>query len=78
MTQKEIFSKLFEKALEDNVTLDEFKDYIKPILRAYTDKFGLLDEDRQEFHKYFKVIKSPKDKDVIYWLSVLINKLNES
>ena len=28
MKQKEIFSKLFEKVLEDNVTLDEFKDLL--------------------------------------------------
>ena len=76
MTTKEFFDEVYLKLVDENISLEDFKKYSHIISTKYRENFG-MSKAWLEFHKYFKVITSTKDKDVLLYLTMMVKDLSE-
>ena len=76
MTTKEFFDEIYLKLLDENISLEDFKKYSNIISTKHRENFG-MSKAWLEFHKYFKVITSTKDKDVLLYLTMMVKDLSK-
>lgn len=76
MMTKDFFYEIYLKLLDENISLEDFKKYSTIISKKHRENFG-MSKVWLEFHKYFKVITSTKDKDVLLYLTMMVKDLSE-
>ena len=76
MTAKDFFDEIYLNLLDENISLEDFKKYSKIISKKHQETFG-MSKAWLEFHKYFKVITSTKDKDILLYLTMMVKDLNK-